>query len=502
MGGSGVILSQQTLIELGPWLDQCFKSELLTNHEDVELGRCILTHVHIGCTNAYNSKYLFYHHYGPRYSFGYDFTPKIISQALIVHPVKNRTTFRQIFSFYNRKQQRKFHLWNISNKETYVTFLNAMEFDLVRDIHYQFIDARWKTFIDINVQIYIDHLQKLWHQRLSNWTIINGKFILGYHRVVPRYGLELIVEVMINARSVSITPQRSVVVRKRFHLRQPFVDKPRFDYREITNINSNEAKHQLNLIVVSSNKDEALIRFIYNFKQEVLNYPDRQKDFTLTILYFSQKNSIIDEIHQLIVRYESNIRLSIIESEHVYNRGLGRQLASKYFTNNQILFFLDVDLVFTGQSLINTRRLMIHQLSISSCAVYFPIIYSMFSNMFVIDNQSMIDIKSDFGLFSIYGFGNVAVRKGDLDRIGGWETNNYDWGVEDVNLFQQFVNISAECYIFRAVEPGLRHNYHKKMCHGIKNEKRKKMCYDAEILLLGSQVNMVDYMFNNKIIND
>jgi hypothetical protein len=118
--------------------------------------------------------------------------------------------------------------------------------------------------------------------------------------------------------------------------------------------------------------------------------------------------------------------------------------------------------------------------------------------MFVIDNH----IKSDFGLFSIYGFGNVAVRKGDLDRIGGWETNNYDWGVEDVNLFQQFVNISAECYIFRAVEPGLKHNYHKKMCHGIKNEKRKKMCYDAEIILLGSQVNMVDYMFNNKIIND
>jgi hypothetical protein len=36
-----------------------------------------------------------------------------------------------------------------------------------------------------------------------------------------------------------------------------------------------------------------------------------------------------------------------------------RALASKLFTANQILFFLDVDLEFTGQALDNTRRLMI-----------------------------------------------------------------------------------------------------------------------------------------------
>ncbi|CAF4294367.1 unnamed protein product [Rotaria sp. Silwood2] len=507
MGGSGVILSQKTLMQLGPWLDQCFKSELRTNHEDVELGRCILTHVHIHCTNAFNSKVLFYHHYGPYYLFGSDFTPSIISHAFILHPIKNRTTFQQLYKFYHQKQQRKpklsTRIWKSTNRQTYVTFLNYLEFDLVRDAHYQSIDARWKTYINTTVQSYVGRLQKLWHQRSSNWTVTSGKFLLGYHRVVPRYGLELIVEVLLNVRTVSIFPSRSNVIRKRFHLRQSFVDKHHINSREITNLNLNQKEYQLNIIVVSSNRDKALLRFINNFQHEILNDHYQKQYFTLTIFYFQQNNSIINKIHQLIVRYSSSIYLSIInKTQHEYNRGLGRQLASEYFSNNQLLFFLDVDIIFTRQSLINTRRLIIHQLSISSCTVYFPIIYSFFSNMFVINNHSIIDARVDSGLFSIYGFGNVAVRKRDLDRIGGWEINNHYWGDEDVNLFQQFVKFSAECYIFRAVEPGLKHVYHKKMCNGIKNRERFKTCYDAEINLLGSQADMIDYIFNHKILND
>jgi len=506
MGGSGVILSQQTLTQLGPWLDHCLHREILTKHEDVELGRCILTHVHISCSHAYNSQVLFYHHYGSGYSFGYDFTPSIVSQALIIHPIKDQNTFYEIFTFYIRQ---KHHLQNNSslkiliNRKNYVTFLSNIEFDLVRDVHYQMIDARWNLYIEQAVRSYIKTTRLIWHQRSFNWTLINGEFLFGYHRVIPSYGLELIVEVLLNAHSISVPSTRFVAVRKRFHICQPFANKQRFDYREIINIETNETIHQLNLIVVSSNKDTELIRFINNFEREVLNYPSRHKHFTLTILYFSQNNQILDLIHQLSVKYISIIRLSVIDQNQTsYNRGLGRQLASKLFTNNQLLFFLDVDLVFTGQALDNTRRLMIHQLSISSCTVYFPIIFSMFSNMFVVNDSPIIDISSNIGVFSIYGFGNVVVRKRDLDQIGGWETDNHEWGNEDVDLFQRFSDASSKCNVFRAVEPGLRHYYHKKMCNGIVNLARQKMCQDADFVLLGSQANMVDYLFDNGNFTD
>ena len=493
MGGSGVILSSETLNQLGPWLDQCYQSETLTIHEDVELGRCILTHLNLSCTNAYDSKLFFYHHYGPRYLFGYDFTPSILSRALILHPIGHQNTFEQIFHFYQRSRHHHHRAsrWTIIDPINYVTFINGMEFDLVRDIHYQFIDVRWKAYIDSIVQSYLEHLQKVWYQRSSNWTNINRKYLFGYHRLIPKYGLELFVEILFNVRSSSIASTRSTIIRKRIHLRQQFRVEPQFDYREIDLL---EEKSPLNLIVVSSNRDQALERLLENFHREILAYPERQPQFTLTILYFLHSNNAwIDHLNQFIVRYPSNIRVMMNnQTTSEYNRGLGRQLALKYFTEDQLLFFLDVDVQFTGQSLINTRRLILHQLSSSSCAVYFPIVYSIFSNLFTRKNHA--------GLFSIYGFGNVVVRKRDLERVGGWEVNNHEWGNEDGDLFARFVNISTECTIFRVVEPGFRHSYHRKMCDEIVNPIRQKMCFDAEANLLGSPVDMIQYLFENQIL--
>jgi hypothetical protein len=259
-----LFISQPTLIQLGPWLDECLKSEIRTKHEDVELGRCILTHVNISCSHAYNLKSLFYHHYGPRYLFGSDFTPSIVSQALIIHPIKDQSTFQQVFSFYLRQKKEKQRLPDSSlkkliNRQTYITFLAQVEFDLVRDVHHQLIDARWRFYIEEVVQSYIEQARMRWDHQSKNWTLINGQFICGYHRVMSSYGLELIVEVLLNARPFSKSATLPAVNRKRFHLRQPFANKHRFDYREIVNIETNERNDQLNLIVVSSNKDKVLL---------------------------------------------------------------------------------------------------------------------------------------------------------------------------------------------------------------------------------------------------
>ncbi|CAF3201638.1 unnamed protein product [Rotaria socialis] len=512
MGGSGVILSRSTLAKLGPWLDHCFHNETLTPHEDVELGRCILKHVHIGCSRAYNAKSLFYHHYGPRYSFGHDFTSSIISQALIMHPIKDQYTFRQIYAFYLRaKQEQKYVKTNASlnalrYRKNDATFLSELEFDLSQHVLSRKIDPRWRFYIEQTVGSYIEKTRMSSYRSSSKWILTQGKFTFGYHHVTSTHGIGILVEVQLNVYLDSKSSNRLATTQKRFHIHQTFAKNNRFEYREIKfDTELNENLNQLNIIVVSSNKDEALLRFTNNFESEVINDSTRHKHFTLTILYFSQNtranNRTIEFIHQLSVRYPSIIRISIIDNNKTsYNRGLGRQLASKLFTNNQLLFFLDVDLIFTGQALDSTRRLMIHQLSISSCTVYFPIIFSFFSNMFVTRHNPTIDINSRSGLFSIYGFGNVAVRKEDLDKIGGWETNNRDWGLEDGNLYHRFNDPTSDCYVFRAVEPGLRHYYHKKMCNGIMNKAREKMCIEADAMLIGSHADMTNYLMNTKTL--
>ena len=516
MGGSGIILSQSTLVKLGPWLDYYLNNEKRTKHEDVELGRCILNHVHISCSNFDRSEYFFYHHYGPRYLFGHDFTPSIISRALTIHPIKDRNTFQQIFAFYikqKQKQKQKQRQRSISNsnslsfkifnRQDYVTVIS---FDLIRDSHYQNIDLRWRIYLEDLIRSYVQKTRTIWYQLESNWTLTSGQLVYGYHRMIPSYGIEVLAEILLKIHTTSRSPTHPGVLQKRLHIYQPFLDKRRLDYREIDNIETNENIHQLNLIVVSSNKDEALKRFFHNFKREVLDHPVRHTHFTLTVLYFFQKQTnhlIIDTIRHLSVKHRSIIRVSVADAEKIsYNRGLGRQLASNLFSSHQMLFFLDVDLVFTGQALDNARRLMIHQSSISSCTVYFPIVFSIFSKKFVVNDSQTIDINSKNGLFSIHGFGNVVVRKLELDKIGGWETDNHDWGMEDVNLFERFSSRSSECYVFRAVEPGLRHHYHEKMCKDITNRARQSMCLTGNAILLGSQLDMTNRLLNNHTFNN
>lgn len=502
MGGSGVILSQTALLKLGPRLDQCFQSELRTRHEDVELGRCILAHVGISCSKAYDSKHLFYHHYGPSYEFGYDFTPAIVSRALILHPVKNRTTFRHLYAFEQRKQLSKLQRSSqrVRQEKTYSTFLAAGEFNLAHNAHYQRIDGRLKTTLDEAVRRYIEQLQKLWHQSRSNWTVLNGQAIFGYHRVIFTDRFDLLIEILLQIRPTKGSSNQSVIVRKRLHLRRPFVPRSGLAFRELTIEANNDAyDRRLHLVVVSSNKDQALTRFLQNFRREILYNRPRRDLFTLTVLYFTPRNEVHALLRQFSVRYSSSIRLfTVNQSEHGYNRGLGRQLASKYFLADQLLFFLDVDLLFTRQALLNVHRLMIDR---SKCTVFFPIVFSIFSTKFVTNKSSSIDVRTTTGLFSIYGFGNVALKKDDLTRLGGWELNNEDWGVEDVNLFERLSNSSAECLVFRAVEPGLRHYYHPKMCNTIKNDIRRQMCSEAEATLLGSQADMTRYIIERKIID-
>ena len=343
----------------------------------------------------------------------------MVSQAMIIHPIKKPSVFKQIFLFYLRKRlirrDRSFQS-KVKSRRNYVTFLTRIEFNVDRDIQYQSIDARWKSFLHENIHFYSEHIRKSWSKVPTNWSLTHSNLFFGYHRMIPTYALESIVDVQLHAHStVHHSPLRFAFIQKRFHIRQRFSPIRSFDYREIEISNDSS---RLNLIAVAYNKDQALQRFVNNFQTEI-NSNDQL--FSLTILYFLSNNQTN---HTEFANQHSNIHF-LFENQ-TFNRGLARQLASKYFTQDQLLFFVDVDLSFTRQALERTRRLLIHQLPVQICFVYFPIVYSDYSTQL---NSS----AGEQGLFSIYGFGNVAMKKQDLDRIGGWEINNFEWGHEDVN---------------------------------------------------------------------
>lgn len=58
MGGPGVILSRETLKRIAPYINECL-SNLYTNHEDVELGRCVKRFAGVSCTWSYEASNTF-----------------------------------------------------------------------------------------------------------------------------------------------------------------------------------------------------------------------------------------------------------------------------------------------------------------------------------------------------------------------------------------------------------------------------------------------------------
>jgi hypothetical protein len=122
----------------------------------------------------------------------------IISQAFILHPIKDQNTFKQIFAYYLREKQSlqiNSSLKSSKSSINYVTFLSRIEFDLVRDIHYQLIDVRWRSYITEALRLYIEQMRIIWSKHTFNWTLTHGYFTFGYHRLIPSYGLESIIEI-------------------------------------------------------------------------------------------------------------------------------------------------------------------------------------------------------------------------------------------------------------------------------------------------------------------
>lgn len=94
MGGPGVILSKETLKTVAPHLQQCL-SELLTTHEDVEVGRCIRRHVGVACTWSYEMQTLFHNNQSVPKAYVSDSTEEI-NKAVTLHPVKDPQVMRRL----------------------------------------------------------------------------------------------------------------------------------------------------------------------------------------------------------------------------------------------------------------------------------------------------------------------------------------------------------------------------------------------------------------------
>ena len=111
--------------------------------------------------------------------------------------------------------------------------------------------------------------------------------------------------------------------------------------------------------------------------------------------------------------------------------------------------------------------------------------------------ESHFAFDADSGYWRQFGFGIVCVYNSDLRRVGGFDTSIIGWGKEDVDLYEKF--IKSNITIFRTVDPGLVHVFHRIECDSSLSDEQMIMCMGSKATSISSQRVLANLIFEKKV---
>lgn len=279
-------------------------------------------------------------------------------------------------------------------------------------------------------------------------------------------------------------------------------------------------------------------RFLANF-EEVCLLNDLKCDLLVALYVDTDYSDNLGVIEALQVRYPHR-NVWHREMHGNFSRGFALDEASRdsRVSDNDILFFIDVDITFTQKTLDRIRGNTIRRRQ-----VYLPIVFSeynpnptgMFSSAGAeydnINNNDNVNAKNgqwvppqpllfhdtdgaaisnENGYFREFGYGLCAIFKADLFKPGieGFVNDVKGWGLEDVKFLDRIIAsnreasinnvLVAELYnstkarsnyilsIFRTPDPSLRHIFHAINCDKGLEENQYKMCLGTKANTMGS----------------
>jgi hypothetical protein len=289
--------------------------------------------------------------------------------------------------------------------------------------------------------------------------------------------------------------------------------------REIQIANSFFNKKIINFILPLSdsvilNQNSKLLRRFLSIFDRVCLKQDSQKNqnkdslihfVTLTIvLGFMDVNSK-KKLEQIVGDFKhrtnfSNLKLIFIQSE-TFSRAkllqIGADRLKNLNTNNKLMFFCDVDIVF-NQMFLDLCRTN----AIRNKRVFFPILFSYYNPKFPEQFDPNLVAESlpvnlvinnrDVGFWRDTGFGMTCMYQEDFQSVGGFGEffqNQKGWGGEDLYLYRQFIKRSYKYDVFRSITPGLFHIYHPKHCDkALLDTLKFRNCLNMKILNEASQL--------------
>ncbi|CAF4655305.1 unnamed protein product, partial [Rotaria sp. Silwood2] len=272
-------------------------------------------------------------------------------------------------------------------------------------------------------------------------------------------------------------------------------------FNNINNTIITSSSTPIHMIVPVSGRLPTLKRLLNNFNHVVIrtNDTDLLNIHLYVILMETTEDSgermstIIDYIKKFIHdNHASRIHLIQVKDGN-FTRGYARSYGASRFNDTDLLFFIDLDMVFTRDLFPRIRH---H--TIFNKQAYFPIIFSQYDPHYwempqYESNFSSFKLRDDIGYWRQYGFGMLGIYKADLRSSGNWNVEISGWGKEDVEIYDKLVQ-SPTLNVFRTIDTSLMHVFHTKECSPTLRNDQMNMCKGTKSITLGSQRTLVKHV--------
>ncbi|XP_054999219.1 chondroitin sulfate synthase 1 [Sorex araneus] len=345
----------------------------------------------------------------------------------------------------------------------------------------------------------------------------------GYRRVDPLHGAEYVLDLLLlykkhKGKKVTVPVRRHAYLQQTFS-RVQFLEHEALDAQELAaRINQDSGslsflsnslqklvpfplpgarrerpeprEPKIHVLLPLSGRFDMFARFLGHFERTCLVPGQNVK--LLVLLFNSDANP--DKARQVELLRDYRLRhpkadLQVLPVAGEFSRALALEVGAAQFTNDSLLLFCDVDLLFTADFLQRCRAN-----AVPGQQAYFPVIFSQYDPKVVYGGRAPSDNHFAFtqktGFWRHYGFGITCIYKGDLVRAGGFDVSIQGWGLEDVDLFNKV--LQAGLRPFRSQEVGVVHVYHPVSCDPALEPRQYRMCVGSRAATYGSTQQLAE----------
>uniref|UniRef100_F6ZQD4 Hexosyltransferase n=1 Tax=Ciona intestinalis TaxID=7719 RepID=F6ZQD4_CIOIN len=260
-------------------------------------------------------------------------------------------------------------------------------------------------------------------------------------------------------------------------------------------VSFDSSKDRVLFVIPLHGRYRALELFMERYKRDFLN---PLKNVQLVIVLLGARGDEHDMNRAsayLLHSYQQEFGTSLIRyhiadtGKRQFSRGAGLQLGSLVAGINDIVFFMDIDMIVTPNLVAQCRRNVKH-----GKQAWYPIPYSQYDpDRQCYDGSLARSVDEDRGFWRDFGYGIACFYNTDFVSSGGFDLSIEGWGEEDVRLYKAILASGVD--VFRSKQSDLVHIYHTKHCDQRLVGEQARSCHRTKASHYASQMCLAKTYF-------